>query len=281
MPTRIENALAACEAMVREHDPDRYLSALFAPAERRPLLFALYAFNHEIARIAESVREPMMGEIRLQWWREAVEGACAGNPREHDVAIALAHLFKESDVPAELFEALIDARALDGEGETFADVAALEAYADASSGGVMRIAARILGTGEVHDPLARAAGIAYGLTGLLRALPFHAMRRKLYLPLDMVAREDLSSDALFAGRERDKVKVAMAGVAERARFHFEAARTLAKPGAAFAGVLPAATVPAYLKQMAKPDFDPFVTRAELPLYRRQWSMLRANLRGHI
>lgn len=278
---QVEEALAACEVTVREHDPDRYLSALFAPAQRRPLLFVLYAFNYEIARIAESVREPMMGEIRLQWWREAVEGARSGHPRAHDVVLALAHLFERCDAPAALFDALIDARARDAHDETFADIAALEDYADATAGGVMRIAARVLGTGDDHDPLARAAGIAYGLTGLLRALPFHAMRHKLYLPRDMVAREALSPDALFAGRERDKVKAAMAAVAERAHFHFEAARAFAKPGEAFASVLPAATVPAYLKQMTKRNFDPFVTRAELPLYRRQLSMLRARVRGQI
>ena len=281
MAMRIEEALAACEAAVREHDPDRFLSALFAPAEQRPLLFALYAFNLEIARIAESVREPMMGEIRLQWWREAVDGARTGKPREHEVVLALAYLFEKSGVPGGMFEALIDARALDATAETFADIAALEAYADATAGGVMRIAARILGAKDEHDALARAAGIAYGLTGLLRALPFHAMRRKLYLPLDMVAREELSSDQLFAGRARDKVKSAMAGVAAQARGHFDAARAFAKPGNALASVLPAATVPTYLKQMAKPGFDPFVTRAELPLYRRQLSMLCARLRGQI
>lgn len=65
-PTQMEAAFAACEATVRRFDPDRYFSALFAPADKRPLLFALYAFNHELARVGEVVREPMMGEIRLQ-----------------------------------------------------------------------------------------------------------------------------------------------------------------------------------------------------------------------
>ena len=93
---RIEDAFAACEETVRRHDPDRYLSALFAPAERRPLLFALYAFNHELARVAERVREPMLGEIRLEWWREAVEGAFEGRPRDHAAVVALAELFSRT-----------------------------------------------------------------------------------------------------------------------------------------------------------------------------------------
>src|SRR5437764_10372984 len=94
-----QSAFDACEAAVRRVDPDRYFSALFAPAEKRPFLFALYVLNHEIARIGETVRDPMMGEIRLQWWRETVEGARAGCPRAHDVARALAATFARVDLP--------------------------------------------------------------------------------------------------------------------------------------------------------------------------------------
>ena len=79
----------AVAQLVRTADPDRYLSALFAPADKRPLLLALYAFNIEIARVADTVREPMMGEIRLEWWRETLAGAKQGMPRNHDVARAL------------------------------------------------------------------------------------------------------------------------------------------------------------------------------------------------
>ncbi|HEX4270168.1 MAG TPA: squalene/phytoene synthase family protein, partial [Rhizomicrobium sp.] len=80
-------------ASVRTADPDRYFSALFAPANLRPFLFALYAFNAEVARVAESVREPMLGAIRLEWWRETAEGASRASPRNHDVARGLVALF--------------------------------------------------------------------------------------------------------------------------------------------------------------------------------------------
>ncbi len=96
----IEASLLACEDTVRRADPDRYLSALFARAERRPLLFALYAFNHELARIGETVKEPaMLADIRLEWWREAVEGARDGKPRDHEVVRALAELFARVGPP--------------------------------------------------------------------------------------------------------------------------------------------------------------------------------------
>ena len=93
MDAALANRLAAS---VRAADPDRYFAALFAPAALRPFLFALYAFNAEVARVAETVREPMLGAIRLEWWRETVEGAAKGAPRNHDVARGLAALFAET-----------------------------------------------------------------------------------------------------------------------------------------------------------------------------------------
>src|SRR5471032_25027 len=92
---------------VRAADPDRYFSALFAPAPARPFLFALYAFNHEVARVAETVREPTLGAIRLEWWRETVESAQRGVARNHDVARGLAALFQYCALPLADFEAII------------------------------------------------------------------------------------------------------------------------------------------------------------------------------
>src|ERR1700758_872182 len=127
-------------AAVRAADPDRYFSALFAPPPMRPLLFALYAFNHEVARVAETVREPMLGAIRLEWWRETVEGAYRGAPRNTDVAKGLASVFQAHPLEPAEFEAIIAARAFDGSAEHFSGLAALEAYVDATGGGVMRLA---------------------------------------------------------------------------------------------------------------------------------------------
>src|ERR1043165_9884877 len=134
-----QQAFAACEATVRRADPDRYFSTLFAPAGKRPFLFALYAFNHEIARIGEVVREPIMGEIRLQWWREGVETARVGNPRPHDVLRALSQTFEAGELPLELCESMLDARAADFSLDMFSNDA-LHGYIDSTSGNLMRLA---------------------------------------------------------------------------------------------------------------------------------------------
>jgi len=81
---------------LRRHDRDRYLSALFVPADRRGAAIALYVFNHEIAKTREVVTEPLLGQIRLQWWREAIGEAYAGGAiRPHEVMTPLAGAIRE------------------------------------------------------------------------------------------------------------------------------------------------------------------------------------------
>src|SRR5580698_1565700 len=108
------SGLSPVAALVRHHDRDRFQTALFAPADRREALFALYAFNYEIARIREAVREEMLGRIRLQWWREIIEVAYAGRPpRRHDTVEVLAETINRYDLTQAHFERLIDAREAD------------------------------------------------------------------------------------------------------------------------------------------------------------------------
>ena len=261
------DAFETCAGHVRRADPDRYFSALFAPPDKRGFLFTLYAFNHEIARIAETVREPMLGAIRLEWWRETVESASCGAPRDHDVARALAAIFSARPLPLDLFEAIIAARAFDSSADTFPDFAALETYIDATSGNLMRLAAKILGV-EID---VRDAGLAYGLAGLLRATPFHAARHKLYLPMDLLEAVRLSPEDIFAGRETEKRQAVIAQLALRARaFHAQAHR-MPRRRAALAAILPAALVPLYLRRL----------RYEVPIHRKQMALLAAAMRGRL
>jgi phytoene synthase len=266
MDAALANRLAAS---VRSADPDRYFSALFAPADLRPLLFALYAFNAEVARVAESVREPMLGAIRLEWWRETAEGAARGAPRNHDVARGLAALFAQTAIPLPDLEAVIAARAFDSSAESFSDFAALEAYLDATSGALMRLAARILGG---RPELTREAGLAYGLTGLLRSLSFHNGRHKLYLPLDLLSALRVTPEEFFhLGKGDDRLAAAVRQVRLRARDHFLAARAAQKPGPALAAVLPAALVPVYLRKLGR----------DVPIHRRQMALLSAAMKRRL
>jgi phytoene/squalene synthetase len=265
----MDSALAARLAQtVRAADPDRYFASLFAPAPHRPYLHALYAFNHEVAHVAESVREPMLGAIRLEWWRETAEGAAKGVSRNHDVARGLAALFADRALSLAAFEAIIAARNFDSSADHFADFASLESYLDATGGGLMRLAAQILG----GDPaLTGEAALAFGLTGVLRSLTFHNRRHKLYLPLDLLAAVELTPDEFFI-LENDPRKAAIVRqTGLRARDHFLTARRGPRPRAALAAVLPASLVPVYLKRLGR----------EVPIHRRQMALLGSAMRKRL
>jgi phytoene synthase len=118
-----------CESLVRAHDRDRYIATLFAPAEHRGALFALYAFAVEIARVRDAAREALPGEIRLQWWREALQGLRDGEAAAHPVAAALREMLGRYGFVAEPLVELIDARTFDLYDEPMATLAELELYA--------------------------------------------------------------------------------------------------------------------------------------------------------
>ena len=178
-------ALAECEATVRRFDPDRYFASLFAPADKRPLLYALYAFNHELARAGGAAREPVVAEIRLRWWRDALQAACGGRPWPHPAAIGLVEVLSRGSVNISSLDALIDARNIESSSTPFATLAALESHARGTSAALMQIAAQILDPATDAVDLTQHAGIAYGLAGMLRSLSFHAARGKLFLPRDL------------------------------------------------------------------------------------------------
>jgi phytoene synthase len=269
------------EQTVRRADPDRYFSVLFAPARTRRHLLTLYALNNELARVAETVRQPMMGEIRLEWWRETLESARNGAPRDHALARALAELFAAHALPASLFDAILNARGFDATPDLFADWSAAEAYCDATSGNLMRLASYILGGGEDEDALAREAGTAYAIAGLIRSLRFHAARHKVYLPQDLLGAVGLLPDQIMAGKFDEKVKAAIAQTVLKADEHFQTARRLHMPRDLLPAFLPAALVPLYLRRAKRRSFDPLKHSGEISQQRKQLALLRTALRRRL
>ena len=130
------DAFAHCENLVREADKDRFLSSLFAPVDRRPDLLALYAFNAEVANVQDKVREPLAGEVRLQYWHDLI--ARAGEPGANPVALALLEILKRHAMPRQLLLDLLEARRFDVYDETFSTRADLENYAARTSSALER-----------------------------------------------------------------------------------------------------------------------------------------------
>jgi phytoene/squalene synthetase len=269
------------EALIKRMDYDRYLAALLARPAARPALFALYGFNYEVAKTAENVSQPVMGQIRLQWWREAIAEIYAGAERRHEVVQALAGTIRANDLPQNLFDALIDARASDLDEAPFSDWAGLEAYAAATSGNVMRLASRTLGAGSEADEAAGEGGIAYALIGLLRAFPFHGAQRRLMLPAEALRSVSLSPDEIFSATMDERVTALYALVAGRAQAHLQRARATRIPRAVLPALLPAALVPVYARSMMRAGFNPFRDSTDVSVFRRQRAMLAAMLRGRV
>ena len=163
---------------VRAGDQDRYWGALLAPDQVCADLLALYAFHLEIAQIPEQVSEPQLGEIRLEWWREALSSALTGGTADHPVLRPLAAAAASHALPPALLEGMITARSFDLAREPMPDFAALWDYLAATAGAVFRLGAQIAGVPDGAPEASKHAAIAYGLTGLMRALPYHAAAKR-------------------------------------------------------------------------------------------------------
>jgi len=272
------DAFDHCEALLREGDKDRFLATLFAPPRHRRPLYALYAFNLEIARTRELAREPMPGEIRLQWWREVLGGIGRGDVDAHPVAGAIREVVVRYRLPPKALTDLIDARTFDLYDEPMPDVTHLDRYAIHTSAALIDLAARILGDGHDPDiaPLAANAGIAYAISGLLRALPLHASRGQIYLPADLMQRYGAQAADVLAGRATTEVRAVLAELRLRARQHLAAMRPLlaAASPEVLPALLPVALVRPALDRMERRSYQPFAP-SELPQWRRQWALWRA------
>ncbi len=224
--------LSAPAALVRRHDPDRFLATLFAPAAARETLFVLYAFNHEIARAPEVASEPGIALIRLAWWREVVEGAL----RYHEIATPLASLIAAGRLERPALLALIAARENEVEPD-FPTIAAWRTHLFAGAGTLAALAGRLLGAEA--EPALRRFGAAYGAAGVLRNIPFHARRGRVLLPADLLAAHGLSSASVMAAPEAPQLHSVRRALAEEARGWLAEARALSLPRAALPAALPA------------------------------------------
>jgi phytoene synthase len=270
----MDSAYRHCEETVRVTDKDRYLATLFAPADKRGPLCALYAFNAEIAAVRDRVREPMAGEIRLQWWRDVVGGERAGEAAVNPIAAALLEVIGRFGLPAQRLLDLIEAHAFDLYDDPMTTFDVLEGYTRRTAGTVFDLAAVICGAPAEYA--SERAGIAWGITALLRAFALHASRRQLFVPLQAFeGHADL--EAVFAGQTSPDLLGALGVLRGRAREQLEAFEALLTrvPAAAMPAFLPVALVPGYLAAMERPDYDPFRTAVDVPQWRRQWTLWRA------
>jgi len=265
---------AHCAALVREADRDRYLATLFAPTRHRDALFSLYAFNTEIVRVRAAAREPMPGEIRLQWWREIIERERDGEAAAHPVAAALQEIRSRYGLKPDRFLGLIDAHVFDLYDEPMATLEDLDRFGEKTEGALFGLAAEILG--DENDTLTRYAGIGYAIAGIVCCLGQHAARRQLYIPLEVLERHGGDREDIFARIATEPIHAALAELRRHARRYLAAGQAVLERAdpRTLPALLAAALAGPQLRSMERADADPFRPPALAPWW-RQWLLWRA------
>jgi phytoene synthase len=256
-------AAGFCAELVRSHDFARYASALFVPAPQRRALLALYAFNVEVSRVREQVSQPLPGEVRLQWWTDALAGEGHGGVEGNPVAAELLLAIRTWRLPAERLSRLFVEHQFDLYNDPMPTMAALEGYINDTSSALFSLAALIAGqSSEAIEHLARHAGLAQGIAQVMAALPLDASRRQLFVPQQVLESHGCRIEDVFAGKETPKLRVPLDQLLGEARGHLRTALTLLAtvPPEVRPVFLPLAQVQRDLARMSRADNDPFVPR---------------------
>ena len=275
----IDNVSLSAE--VRRHDYDRYLCALFAPRDRRTDLIALFAFNLELARLRERVSAPILGQIRLTWWHETIEGVFDGRPRQHPIAQSLARLVSDYGLTRRMIEEMIHSRIKEFDENGFANIHELESFAEQTSGALHQIGLEILGVEQPEAiQAARHVGLAWALVGFCRSVPYHARRRRLYLPQDLLASENLSPNSVMSMTDGMRLRPIIAAIDTLAMEHLTAARLLKPhvPQRALPVLLPAILAARYSCDLRRWDCNPFALQEETTPILRQLRLIWASWR---
>ena len=238
---------------LKQADPDRYRAALMADAQRRGDLLILYAFHYELSKVPDVTSEPMVGQIRYEWWREAIEEIYSGGEvRRHEISTPLTELLRRTNVPRFWIDRLIDGRARDLDPQPFADMEEAQIYARQTSGQLMQIAVKLIG-GEPDDAVLKA-GEAWGLTGLARSFGYYHDRI-----LQNLAFEDLL---------------------ETTRKTYNSAN-IDMPAQIFPALAYAALIPKFLSRMERAGFDAINDKVSYGPLSKQFRLMVAGLRGRI
>jgi 15-cis-phytoene synthase len=267
----VKDAPDFCAELVRNHDFVRYASTLFVPVEQRRPLLALYAFNAEVNRIREQVSQPLPGEVRLQWWTDMLLGAGHGGVEGNPVASELLRAIQTFRLPVERLTRLVEEHQFDVYNDPMPTLSALEGYVNDTSSGLFALAARIAGPSSAEtDHLARHAGLAFGFVQAINAMPRDAVRRQLFVPLQLLEKHGSGMEQVLSGKQTPQARAAIDELVAAARRHLEAALALlAEAPAELRSIfLPLAIARADLTRLSRADNDPFV-----PHFRSRFSTL--------
>ena len=211
---------------LRTSDRDRFLTTLVLPTDARPAIAALYAFNVDVAAIRERVSGPQPGEIRLQWWNDALTGQGHGAVRQNPLADALLDTIERYGLPVGTFQRLIGARRFDLYDDPMPDLETFEGYAGETASTLFQLSAMVLNGGQPVEPgdAAGHLGVAQAMIGHLRAFGYVSAQGRIMLPWSILEANGVREAEVFAGQESEGLHAALGQIAELAQTHLDKAR---------------------------------------------------------
>ncbi|MBB3318657.1 phytoene synthase [Rhizobium sp. BK181] len=272
-----------CLATLRDNDRDRYLACLLSPQEKRGALAALYAFNAELARIRDLVHEPLPGEVRMQYWRDLLEGNAHGSTQANPIASALLTAVDHHRLPKQTLVNMVDARIFDLYDDPMETRVSLEGYAGETASALVQLASLVLAPTEAAASAEAAghAGVAQAIAGLLLLMPLHRHRGQLYVPLEILSATGLDRETFLAGEDRARISAAIEAFAGLGRDHLAKARNVAIAPNVFPAFLPATLAEPVLVSAQKAGAGLFERQLQRSQLRRQTRMLLAMMRKKI
>lgn len=270
-----------CLQFLRQSDFDRYLAVLYAPEDKRPALAALYAFNAEIARIRDVVHDALPGEVRLQWWRDLINGTEHGAVTGNPVAALLLQAIQEYQLPRSVFDAYCEARIFDLYNDAMPSRNDLEGYCGETACAILQMAAVILDADAAKSSaeLSGHAGVAQAVSGLLRLLPLHRRRGQVYVPEDMLQAVGVNAEQFIKGDDKQAMQRVVSVLTALAREHYAAFEKQPMPASLKAAYLPVRLVPVVLKRAENKAGQVAEQGIDLSQFRRQWIYLKSSLKA--
>ncbi len=277
-----------CFEITRQYDPDRFLTSLFASDFLKEGLYALYAFNYEIAKISETVSEAMLGEIRLQWWRESldliykhIKDGGKTILRKHDVIVPLMLSIKKHNLPKELFDEIIEGRTDDLYPKNPETIEVLESYIKKTSSSLTKLTGLVLGCGE--EKALEELGIAWGMLGVIRAVPYQASLNKIFLPDDVMTLYGLSNNDVHSIKDCDELKNTIRAIDQKLEDSLKNLKKLTRniKRSEKSIFLLTSLIKSYRKELKKSDYNPFKLHEKSNSFPRNLRLLYSAIFGII
>ena len=268
---------ALCLATLRETDRDRYLACLLTPSEQRAAVAALYAFNAELARVRDLVREPLPGEVRLQYWRDLLNGSAHGATAANPVAAELLRAIGDHNLPLAPLLARVDARVFDLYDDPMETLSMFEGYAGETASALIQLTSLVVDPqlASENSESAGHAGVAQAIAGSLLLLPIHRSRGQVYMPLDLLSAIGLDRQA-FLDADVPRLEGVVEAFAGIGLDHLRKARASAKLSRQLIpAYLPVSLVEPILKGAAAEPLRFLREDGRMAQWRRQLRMMMA------